>query len=291
MKMYYCKTPKPNFGDELNSWLWPQLIDAKFDSDNSKLFLGIGSILYDSFPKEVLKVVVGAGYGGYTPPPKIDDSWRIYFVRGKLTAKHLLIDAELGIGDAAILIRSCIGPEPKKVHKVSFMPHWESTLVGDWSSVCQEAGIHYLDPCAKVTEVIQGIRESELVVTEAMHGAIVSDALRVPWIPVRPIDQSHRMKWDDWASALDMSLMPSVLTASTFPEYLSGRLNSHTATRILQRQVGKLIRRVSRASFLDSAASRLTSIATGTPCMSSDSAITSAHEKMLTKLEAFSRDF
>ena len=291
MKMYLCKTERPNFGDELNAWMWPRLIDTAFDNDESQLFLGIGSILYDSFPKSVRKVVFGAGYGGYTSPPRMDETWQVYFVRGKLTAKYLSLDPSLALGDAAILIRSLLGEEPRKTHKVSFMPHWESTLLGDWPRVCQQAGIHYLDPCAEVTEVLREIRESELVLTEAMHGAIVSDAVRVPWIPIRPIGPIHRMKWNDWASALGITLQPSILAASSFHEYLSGRVNRKRVTHFLQGSGGRLIGRIAQRHFIDSASSQLLKIASEPPCMSSDAAIRFAHEQMLAKLAEFRRDF
>jgi succinoglycan biosynthesis protein ExoV len=55
-------------------------------------------------------------------------------------------------------------------------------------------------------------------VTEAMHGAIVSDALRTPWVAMRPIAPAHRAKWGDWAGALDINLRSHDLPASNLRE-------------------------------------------------------------------------
>ena len=113
MKMYSSRGP--NFGDALNEWLWPRLLPDFFDGDESALFLGIGSILYDFLPRNARKVVFGSGYGGYTPVPHIDDRWAFYFVRGPVTARTLGLDPSLAIGDAAILVRSCVAMgAPKK---------------------------------------------------------------------------------------------------------------------------------------------------------------------------------
>ena len=63
MKMFAFRGKVSNFGDELNHWLWPKLLPANFfDDDDGKLFLGIGSILYDSHPAKSQKIVFGAGY-------------------------------------------------------------------------------------------------------------------------------------------------------------------------------------------------------------------------------------
>ena len=74
----------------------------------------------------VPQIVFGAGYGGYTAVPAIDETWRFYFVRGPLTAAALGLDADLGVGDAAILVRSRLARPVRKVHRISFMPHWET---------------------------------------------------------------------------------------------------------------------------------------------------------------------
>jgi succinoglycan biosynthesis protein ExoV len=289
--MYQHKTDVPNFGDELNGWMWPRLLGDMFDDDERELFLGIGSILYDWLPKESTKIVFGAGYGGYTAAPTIDPTWRVYFVRGKLTASTLGLDPKLAIGDAAILVRGCLGPAPQKRHKVSFIPHWESTLVGAWPQVCARAEINYIDPCASVDSVLDDIRASELVITEAMHGAIVSDAARVPWIGFQPIRVSHRMKWNDWASALDLRLRLEELKASTLPEYLSGRMNSFKVSHWMAGPAGAALGLTFRRSFIDRAARQLSAVATHEPSLSSAQRIEDAHGGMLQKLVELKHDF
>ncbi len=47
MKIYTYRGEMPNFGDELNNWLLPKVFPNLFDDDDSRLFLGIGSILFD----------------------------------------------------------------------------------------------------------------------------------------------------------------------------------------------------------------------------------------------------
>ena len=72
MKLHYCKTPLGNFGDDLNTWLWPTLLgDSFFNTHEESLFLGVGTILNQKIPKHPEKIVLGTGTG-YQRPPKVD---------------------------------------------------------------------------------------------------------------------------------------------------------------------------------------------------------------------------
>lgn len=291
MKLYYYRGPRPNFGDVLNEWLWPKLLPDFFDGDDRSLFLGIGSILYDFLPPASRKIVFGAGYGGYTAVPRIDERWGFYFVRGPLTARALGLDPSLAIGDAAILVRSCAIDRPPRQHRASFIPHWESAIDGDWRDVSARAGLHYVDPCGDVEHVIADILASDVVVTEAMHGAIVADALRVPWIPVRPVQAPNRGKWADWAAALDLDLRPQPLAASNALEYAISLAGSHKPRVRALRGRGQRLRGVGRGIFSRRATASLKAAARGPVHLSTDAAIDRAHGRMLDQLARLRRDF
>ena len=290
MQLYYFKGSRPNFGDDLNPWLWPRLLNHDlFNDDDRELFLGIGSILYDSFPNDRKKIVFGSGYGGYTNLPVIDETWEFRFVRGKITAGLLNIDENLAFGDSAILVRSCVAMNGDKKHGISFMPHWESTLYGAWDRVCEAAGIHFIDPCAATEDVLDDIVSSEVLIAEAMHGAIVADALRVPWIPVKPIQEQHQMKWHDWASALDLRISAYDIPGSSLTEFITGKLGRDQAAIDTFRTESCALNSFFPSFFIEEAARQLTAIGGFPPSMSSDCRIAQAHELMLKEVDIMNR--
>ncbi|EBA11546.1 polysaccharide pyruvyl transferase family protein [Roseobacter sp. CCS2] len=220
MKLTYFQGDPPNFGDELNATMWQHLLPSDFfDDDPSELFVGIGSVIQHDYPAAAKKVVVGSGYGGYTKKPDVHDgTWEFHFVRGPQTTQALGLDPQLAIADAAILLRETPLPAPAKDIKVGFMPHYESIERGNWQKACALAGITFIDPSHPTEKVLAEILGAELVITEAMHGAIVSDALRTPWIGVRTMHHVHRFKWHDWANALNIDYNPAFLFPSNLRE-------------------------------------------------------------------------
>jgi succinoglycan biosynthesis protein ExoV len=234
MQLYYYRGSQPNFGDELSSWLMPRVFPDLLDDDPETIFLGIGSILYDFFPKTAHKIVFGSGYGGYTRPPEIDDNWRIYGVRGPLTAKALNLPPAAVAGDAAILVNRHRPRSAGDGGAVSFMPHYDSLARGHWQRTCALAGIDYIDPRGSVTDIMDRIQASRLVISEAMHGIIVADALRVPWVAVEPIDAVHHMKWRDWSGALDLAVQFSPLAPSSMREMMKRRQSRRERARAAQ---------------------------------------------------------
>ncbi len=291
MELFFYRGKLPNFGDELNHYLWPKLLEGVWGDDN-KIFIGIGSTIYDFHSPTKEKIVFGAGYGGYTSLPKLDKTWNFFFVRGKLTAEALNLNPDLAIGDSAILIRrifpSYHGFEKK--YKVSFMPHWLSLNRGNWEEACKQAHINFINPKDDVVSILEQIKSSELVICEAMHGAIVADALRVPWIPLEPVDIVNRRKWFDWSSALDLELKPFKHSYSSLPEKLYPFTKKHKEIKLFEHITWRLdhhsdfLKLICKQYFLDNASEYLTYLSNQAPSLSSDNSIITAEDKMCQKL-------
>jgi succinoglycan biosynthesis protein ExoV len=229
VKLFLARLRAPNFGDALNPWMWPRLLPEMFDDDDSVVVFGIGSIISHRRDGPALKIVLGSAFvAEYGRLPDLSgDRWRFYFVRGPDTAAALGLDRALGVGDAAILLRTLLPPGLGN-GPVCFMPHWESLEWGYWAKACDRAGVTLIDPRWQVERVLAAIAGARLMICEAMHGAIVADALRVPWVPVLPLDTRHRAKWRGWADTLNITLEPRALWPSSLTEWVphvTGRLS------------------------------------------------------------------
>jgi succinoglycan biosynthesis protein ExoV len=62
------------------------------------------------------------------------------------------------------------------------------------------------------------------VLTEAMHGAIVADTLRVPFVPLVSSREISSFKWMDWTLSMDLPYRPIRLPASTLLDAARDRL-------------------------------------------------------------------
>jgi hypothetical protein len=211
MKLYYFKDHQGNFGDDLNPWLWDSLFPGLLDDDARHLFVGVGTLLNHRIPAAERTTVFGAGHG-YGTLPHITPSWQFYCVRGPLTAKSLGLDAKLAITDPANLVPLYYQQQHQITHKVSFMPHCDSARLGDWATVCKLAGIHFIDPRQDFFAVFAQIQSSALLLTEAMHGAILADAFRTPWVPVKAYAHISEYKWQDWLLSVELTAPFSALT-------------------------------------------------------------------------------
>jgi succinoglycan biosynthesis protein ExoV len=233
VRLVYAKLRPGNFGDELNPYIWPRLFPKAFLSNDAIDFIGIGTILTPEVTADSRrKIVFGTG-AGYWKPPLLDPSWTIYFVRGPLTAKLLRISTDLAITDAAY----CLGfidqhqPAPVAPERIVFMPHHKSEAEVDWRALCRDLGWDYASPAFSVEQVLDMLKSAKLVVTEAMHGAIVADLYRVPWVPVRYGFRSLDFKWRDWCSSLGIEYNPIDL-----PPLLDARLGAReTIERVVKK--------------------------------------------------------
>jgi len=221
MKPYYWESQHGNFGDDLNLWLWDFLLPGFRSVHPDVLLVGVGTVLNRALlPAGGRKLVIGSGFGyGDLPDMGDPDLWDIRCVRGPLTAEKVGLPEALGIVDPGVLVADM--PEfrdlPKRFAR-SFVPHWESAVAGLWPVVCATAGLHYIDPRGEAKDVIRQIAQSETVVAESMHGAILADAFRVPWVAVSTSANINSFKWQDFAATLGVRHQPRRIPISTRAE-------------------------------------------------------------------------
>ena len=220
MKSTLYRVTPGNYGDDLNSIIWPHYFpdiinDVRYiDSSHQykgnvdeTLFFGIGTILNEGAPPLSQKIIFGSGFG-YDKPMAINEKCRVIFVRGPKTAKALGLKKELGITDPAVLIADCLDiivkEVPKQQNRIGLMPH-HASLYPAYKEICDELGFVFISPTDNVADVTKKLLSVQLLITEAMHGAICADALRVPWLPYKTNNKFNDFKWLDWLSTVDLA--------------------------------------------------------------------------------------
>jgi succinoglycan biosynthesis protein ExoV len=213
MQLYYFKDRRGNFGDDLNPWLWRQLLPEVLQGSPDELFVGIGTLLNHRLPAAPTKHVFGSGHG-YGRKPVIDGRWQFHAVRGFETARALGLSRDTVITDSAVLVRAVRGPRHETpTHRFGFIPHCQSNIWFDWSLVCAELGFHHIDVSWDVERVMAEMSRCEVLICEAMHGAIVADALRIPWMAVSCYEDISAFKWRDWLSTVELPYAPMHITS------------------------------------------------------------------------------
>ena len=124
-----------------------------------------------------------------------------------------------------------------------------------------------------------------MLLSEAMHGAIVADTLRVPWIALRPLVPVHHAKWHDWAATLDLRIEFQRLAASSLTERLhASPLTSCRLGRLVVSRSAEAVRRLARSRFIAIAAQALAQAALAAPQLSDATALDRCQTRMLDRL-------
>nr|WP_315152908.1 polysaccharide pyruvyl transferase family protein [uncultured Flavobacterium sp.] len=220
MEYIYFKDPKGNFGDDLNGWLWPQLFGEE-NSKNDNAFLGIGSILFNDHKiitdlGDRKKIVFGTGIRPTYESFRYNKTWDVRFLRGPLSSYSFNNEYDY-VTDAAYALSfinkyDCLKNTEKK-YEVSVMPYFRSIKYFDWQAICDKLGFHYISPLSEngVEFTLSEIAASKYLITEAMHGAILADVLRVPWnryvltTPVTEGAMVSEFKWMDWLYSVGLN--------------------------------------------------------------------------------------
>lgn len=217
MIIEYCRSKTLNFGDDLNPWLWPQLMGSEiFKKQDGVYFVGIGTVLtkkrLDIQLADAKEIVIFSSGAWGDDSLVLSDKCKVYGVRGPRTAKKLGLDKSLAIGDGAYLLRNIqLAPVEKKID-IGFIPHHGSEQYVDWQLVCDQLGIQFISAKQPVETFLVQLRSCRKIVTEAMHGAIASDAMRIPWIAVKFSPLFSEEKWYDFTECMEIELKFHKLT-------------------------------------------------------------------------------
>jgi succinoglycan biosynthesis protein ExoV len=224
--LHYFRSDPPNFGDEINSFLWNVLIPELETTDDDNVLVGIGTILDQRIPQDREIYVLGTGSGLSPLPHDLKaDRFHLLAVRGPLTAALAGLPAELAVTDAALLLRAAYPQlmglrEKTTVGKTIFVPHFSTAKNPGWRRVCAAAGIEFVDPTQDCRLVLRKIASAKLVIAEAMHAAIVADTFRVPWIAVASTNHFSTFKWVDWTLSMRVPFRLTMLPAVDFRHWV-----------------------------------------------------------------------
>lgn len=256
---YYhrASTGDTNFGDDLNALLLPRIfpgisVCGPNLSDCPTVVLGFGTILNvqtrDSLAHHQRKFVFSSGYGydlGKTGKLELGADWDVRCVRGPLTAMALGLDANAAVTDGAMLAARLLPQAQRKEAQPAFMPHITTARHGReyWEKLCARLGVTYLDPRDPIDALLEKVASAAFLLTEAMHGAILADAYRTPWIALSICDVLP-FKWQDWCASLGLEYRPVALPP-VWPDKVTGligRTKLLYKTQLIERQLSRLLK-------------------------------------------------
>lgn len=224
MKIIYGKPHAGggNFGDDMNVFLWPSLFGNDiFQKQDHISFLGIGTMLSDDsvYNKDWWnsnKVVFGTGIRSNSRNFNIDKTFNLMFLRGPLSRSFI------GQGDYITDAAYCFllsqlynnVKNVEKTHEIGLIPYFRSMNIVNWKRIAKETSMYLISPCTdekrSALDVVKEIASCKYIVTEAMHGAIFADILRIPWsrfiFSTYKYEQANvaDFKWMDWMYSMDL---------------------------------------------------------------------------------------
>jgi len=219
MKLVKCDVKGGNFGDDLNDHLWKLLLPDIESLRPNEAILGVGT-LQSSYISPNIKKVHVFGSGSYSGSPHVKEwlnkhDFEFHFVRGPLTAREWNCE-DKALTDGACLLMLTVLKEiaPTLSKKIGYIPHHVSDHLGDIKNICELADIEYISTkYFSVPEVISKIKSCDYIISSALHGAIVADLFRKPWIPTTSGPHIYQYKWNDWCESINVKYKPNQINS------------------------------------------------------------------------------
>jgi succinoglycan biosynthesis protein ExoV len=206
MKLLHYRGKVPNFGDDLNAFLWQSLAPDLIDNNPDHRFVGIGTIIGMDCGQAARLHVFSSGAGNDPI-----DQWRgrdvtYWCVRGPLSCQLLDLPEASAITDGAIVTPLAAG-FPEKAAPTGatlIIPHFQTLDFPGWDEVARQTGFELLDPRADPREVVRKIASASLVLTESLHGAILADTYGIPWSVFATSANFGTSKFVDWCESVGL---------------------------------------------------------------------------------------
>ena len=226
-----------NFGDDINFSFLTEITGKKhkkYDNEFVTNYLMIGSIFIDKYINDFTEVW-GSGMLRHQVLYKKPN--KVYAVRGPKTREICLasnIDCPEIYGDPALLIPYYYYPYVMKKYKLGIIPHHSHiksdilTKFNDNENIKIINFTEYND----WKDIIKEIVECEFIVSESLHGLIISEAFRIPniWISLGN-NIGQNLKYEDFFLSINKPLYESYLVnEDTTYEYLLKLKDNYNST-------------------------------------------------------------
>jgi succinoglycan biosynthesis protein ExoV len=205
----YCQIAGGNFGDDLNTLIWPGLFPDMAQLTGRALLYGVGTLLDGRHDKTVKKVVLGSGIGE-KHAARSDPNWDFRWVRGPRSAQEFNLSEKLALGDPALLWHE-LKKRSDGQGAIGLIPHYATWDSYDWTHVASNAGMIAINPRQSPAAVTGQMRTCSRILSESLHGAICADAMGIPWSACVLAHRFNDFKWRDWLATVQRPFTPLVM--------------------------------------------------------------------------------
>lgn len=260
MNLIYYKSKIGNFGDDLNKELWEKVLGPYSKKNDHIDLIGIGSILDERIEQSPNKrIILGSGVRSFLYNPNNIDILNEYsFVRGPISSKVIGIPYITDSAYAIALLEEDYKrflSTPKKF-RLSYIPYYEQCDSFNWDIFEKITSMHVIKPTDNVDKVLLEIAQSERIITSAMHGAIMADIFRIPWMRLKFGKQGNEhsltseLKWQDWLLSIEIN-NPLEIYSDLNLNAKNNTLNSFLKTLFLKRKLKYLRYNLSSQQVFD----------------------------------------